>query len=269
MLKTKKRIKHCFTLLELIVAMGIFSILMLMLMQFFSGTQKIWTESEKRNTTYADARIAMDLMASMLQSTFYQYNAVPFYIVKGKDKAGNNKQGFDQIYFVAKSPVKLASNANSNLYEVEFSALPIVANKNQLYINYIGDNVITPTVQVPGVPYYNWENSTDYTKLTDLNFATSSEIIPYVTGLEFIPFQKNSASGLVMDTNYSAGATSDFPYAVQIKLTMLDKKSYKLWTEAMGSTGDPNGDSSGSDRETFRKSNERTFTRMVFLGDRK
>ena len=68
----KKRFRHSFTLIELIVAMAVFSLMMMMMMQFFSDTQTLWSRSEEKNNMYADARIAMDLMSSALQSVYYQ-----------------------------------------------------------------------------------------------------------------------------------------------------------------------------------------------------
>ncbi len=45
----KTRQKSKFTLVELIVAMAVFSILLLLMLQFFSGAQRIWNGMEKRN----------------------------------------------------------------------------------------------------------------------------------------------------------------------------------------------------------------------------
>ena len=67
----KKNKKSYFTLLEIAVAMAVFAILMLILMQIFSGTQNVW----RRTTTKADindsARNALRIITTALQSAVY------------------------------------------------------------------------------------------------------------------------------------------------------------------------------------------------------
>ena len=61
----------CFTLLELLISMGVFAILMLALMQFFTSAQSIWTRSNTRYDMYDNARLALNLMAADLQCLYY------------------------------------------------------------------------------------------------------------------------------------------------------------------------------------------------------
>ena len=49
MFKEYKQIKRCFTLVELLVAMAVFSVMLLLMMQFFSGAQRIWVSTEQKN----------------------------------------------------------------------------------------------------------------------------------------------------------------------------------------------------------------------------
>ena len=276
--KMKKRIVYGFTLLELIVAMGIFSILMLMLMQFFSGAQKIWTAAEKRNAIYADARVAMDLTASMLQTTFYRTEAIPFYIKKD-DPPGNGQ--FDSIYFVSKTGMKLYSHATSDLFMVGFfvdntNSTPTNGKKLTLNIRMIGDDKTDS---------YKFFNSYDPAKLydvlspkkisnisnddTDLSLPRGDEIINYVTGLTFVPYEKKgSGTGVAVAKDYSdSSAYQCVPYAIQIKLTMIDKASYEKWKLLGGKEEEiPNETKDAAKR--IRLENQRSFTRMVYLGDR-
>ncbi|MDD5697122.1 MAG: hypothetical protein PHH77_00765 [Victivallaceae bacterium] len=61
-----------YTLVEVMVAMGIFLILMTIMMQFFTSAQGLWSLSSKRNQLYADARVAMNLMTKELQTMLYR-----------------------------------------------------------------------------------------------------------------------------------------------------------------------------------------------------
>ena len=75
----KRLVIHRFTLAELLVSMAVFSVLLLIMMQFFSGARTLWTANEKRSAIYADATVAMDLMSQLLQSTVYNSdNGTPF-----------------------------------------------------------------------------------------------------------------------------------------------------------------------------------------------
>ena len=101
-----------FTLVELLVSMGIFSILLVVFMQFFSGMRLAWTNSEKRSDAHYSARIAMDMVSALI-STMYYTNA-------GTDKFGKNVQfpfklkraGSDSskpaaLYFASKTNIDL------------------------------------------------------------------------------------------------------------------------------------------------------------------
>ena len=66
----KKHITWRYTLIEVMMAMGIFLIMMTIMMQFFTSAQEVWNNSSKRNMIYADARVAMNLMTREIQSEF-------------------------------------------------------------------------------------------------------------------------------------------------------------------------------------------------------
>ncbi|MDD3117666.1 MAG: prepilin-type N-terminal cleavage/methylation domain-containing protein [Victivallales bacterium] len=261
--KIKKKIIHGFTLLELIVAMGIFSVLMLMLMQFFSSAQQIWTSSEKRNTVYADARIAMDLMSSVLQTTFYRPDAVPFCIVPGND--------FDRIVFVSKTGTKLYEQATSDLFAVSFWVNNSLDNgKLLLCIRMFGDDKYNAYDIFNSLSSLNLLCNRLGQSNTDANPASvtpqGSDIINYVTGLKFIPFRKDSTNGMVRENVVIGTYYRKVPYAIQIKLTLMDKNTYAKWKELGGKESQIPNEVAAAKK--IREKNQHTFTRMVYLGDR-
>ncbi|MBR4663621.1 MAG: hypothetical protein IKO93_07085 [Lentisphaeria bacterium] len=67
----KNKNKHLFTLLEVLVSMGVFSLLMLALMQFFSAAQGVWEKSGSKSDLFDSARIAAQLLTDDLTSAFY------------------------------------------------------------------------------------------------------------------------------------------------------------------------------------------------------
>lgn len=87
LLKNRKKRLCCFTLLELLVSMGVFAILMLALMQFFTSAQSIWTRSNTRYDMYDNARLALNLMATDLQCLYYDDDKTnaKYFDVSGND----------------------------------------------------------------------------------------------------------------------------------------------------------------------------------------
>lgn len=70
LIRGKNIIRH-YTIVEVMVAMGIFLVMMTIMMQFFTSAQKVWNLASKKNMLYADARVAMNLMTRELQSMLY------------------------------------------------------------------------------------------------------------------------------------------------------------------------------------------------------
>ena len=63
--------KNLFTLLEVLVSMGVFSLLMLALMQFFSAAQGVWEKSGSKSELFDSARVAAHLLTEDLTTAFY------------------------------------------------------------------------------------------------------------------------------------------------------------------------------------------------------
>ena len=64
--------KSYFTLLEVLVSMGVFSLLMLALMQFFSAAQGVWERTGNKAELFDSARTAMDILANDLACAYYE-----------------------------------------------------------------------------------------------------------------------------------------------------------------------------------------------------
>lgn len=66
----KIRNKNLFTLLEVLVSMGVFSLLMLALMQFFSAAQGVWEKSGSKSDLFDSGRIVAQLLTEDLATAF-------------------------------------------------------------------------------------------------------------------------------------------------------------------------------------------------------
>ena len=64
--------KSFFTLLEVLVSMGVFSLLMLALMQFFSAAQGVWERTGNKAELFESAKTTMDIIANDLACAYYE-----------------------------------------------------------------------------------------------------------------------------------------------------------------------------------------------------
>lgn len=250
----KKSIKYNhYTLVELLAAMGVFSVLMLLLMQFFSSAQRLWTESEKRTSVYADARVAMDLISSQLQTSFFETGNVPFH-------QATLSTDYSNIAFVTNASFKLDKNSTSKIYEVGYKV--DTANQHTLKIYFIGDNSAT------GWDFYG---SVDPLKISDVFSVAATNIksiIPYVTEFKLVCYNKAFAP--------LGPPATVYPYSVYIQMSLLDKRSYNIWRQILlaedgiALTDDVTTPSTqgGAKAKEFLKNNQRTFSRMVYIGER-
>ncbi len=257
--------------------MGVFTLLMLSLMQFFNGAQKLWTNAQKRTGTFADARAAMNLMSTQIQAAYYEGDGenpiTPFYGAHVNDD-------YDKIAFVADSPFVLNSDSTSRLYEIGFQVDTSTTEDgpyNTLKIYFIGDKYSADYASGNVAWDFYGGDETDRVS-TVFNIPSSytatnvKAVIPYVVGLKFICLKRDNS--LMVNGSNQLNA-SVFPHAVMIKMSVLDKRTYLLWRQKLVASGVAatacvtNPSSAGSsDDQDFLKENMRTFTTMIYLGER-
>lgn len=77
----RSRLRRAFTLVELLVAMSILSVLLLLLSQLLSQVQNTWNYSEGRISQFREARVAFDLITKSLSqaslNTYWDYDRDP------------------------------------------------------------------------------------------------------------------------------------------------------------------------------------------------
>ena len=133
-----------FTLVELIMAMAVFSILALIMMRFYSSAQQVWSKASQRTEMYNDAHVALDLMARELQCVMYdndntEQGVYPFWFQKIRNVSSpaaggdplniyyptSTQSNFEwtQLNFIAATDLK-PKNAVSNICEIRYSFVP-------------------------------------------------------------------------------------------------------------------------------------------------
>ena len=276
-----------FTLVELIVAMAVFMVIMLALMNFFTSAQKIWISSSMRNSVFEDARIALEIMSKDIQSA-YRGNNMPFW-----HRNGTTEYDSDLLAFVSATSIPPNDRCTSEFCEVKYvryltsaATLATHANSNDGWLlrSVTGDkkdNGDKNTYPEEPSGKYNILNSSGAgnttVKVSDTGSPltasltaddTSSEawqkLIPHVTKLEFKCYKKDTNP--IDADNDASPAVTEFPAYIEITLTLLDKSSWDKWV-SMGGAVNPSSEPDGAVKN-FRLQNERTFTKVVFLGDR-
>ncbi len=255
--------KTKFTLVELIVAMAVFSILLLLMLQFFSGAQRIWNGMEKRNEIYANARVAMDLMTAQLQNTFYTNAGIPF-VIENPDSDSS------KIYFATKTGNQFPGNSTLKYMTFQRNTVAAGSSETNAEQEQLRVAVFCDTTQgTPDFssffPPYGVNPVTDFDKATDLlpsrmnglidSDQFSAEIANNVTSFCIIPYKLDSSFNIVKDTD---SPVEKVPYMVELKLSLLSPEDFERWKAL------PSGD-----QDDFRKQNEYTFSRTVYLGNRR
>lgn len=191
----KKHIICYYTIVEVMVAMGIFLVMMTIMMQFFTSAQKVWNAASKKNMMYADARVAMNLMTRELQSMLYDdeldTGTYPFWFEWTdidndhddgvartsefkkyfsdnndftKDTAGN--QYLTTLNFISTTDLKPVDQG-SDVCEVRYKFIPV----------YFKTSSPTSMNDVKGGTLKRscigeWQNTTTQTPVADYNFNT-------------------------------------------------------------------------------------------------
>ncbi len=291
-----------FTLLELILAMGILTVIMVIMLSFFSAAQKAWMASSANAEIYENARVAMDLMTRDLQAALYNDD--------------NSTQGIYPFWHESDSRINFItvttvgdSTDTSNVREVKYARSDGRISSPKMTLDDLGNGaelkggwlVRSVTGPSPGVTVDTSDPNNPANSLNKYNFSLfprsggdpqrvykvfkeiagtaltakkSSNnfnfVVPYVVSLKFTCYnnrvQDMVASGIYSYSNAANAPATYFPYAIGIELVLLDRTSWSKWIAMNGNVEDPNSDPAPA--KTFREAHQKTFTTMIYLGSR-
>lgn len=224
-----------FTLIEIAVAMSIFALLMLILMQIFSATQNVWRTSSGKAETYESARVVLDLLGNGLESAIRTNSSTgeKFYYNKTTDKT--------ELWFPTMTATRLGSDTISGEAEYYFILTDINNNLGTLKFGYAKDtSVDTPT-------------KLDFRTATNAHSSLTEEGIPMLENVyefKIDAFSKDSAGQLQY---LSSSTVTELPSAVIVTLKVLDNDER---TKTRFSNA-----ASAADREALL----RTFRRIIYV----
>lgn len=223
-----------FTLIEIAVAMSIFALLMLILMQIFSATQNVWRTSSGKAETYESARVVLDLLGNGLESAIRTNSSTgeKFYYNKTTNKT--------ELWFPTMTATRLGSDTISGEAEYYFILTDINNNLGTLKFGYAKDtSVDTPT-------------KLDFRTETNAHSSLTEEGIPMLENVyefKIDAFSKDSAGQLQY---LSSSTITELPSAVIVTLKVLDndERTKTRFNAA-----------SDADREALL----RTFRRIIYV----
>jgi type II secretory pathway pseudopilin PulG len=216
-----------FTLIELITAMALFSVLMLIMMRFFGEAQKAWTESSKRSMVFDNAKIAMDLISRDLQCVMYTENDASSLFPFWHENSG-------RINFMTVTNVR-SEAASSSICEVKYArsdgtitntdlAGGTFIDAGWLIRSVTANDLVVDTNPANASNKYNYDLCPKDPLDTDRVYSvwkgidgsavnTSSadfaKIIPYVVDLEFICFGVDNDKNAFYNMQNSSGSGAD------------------------------------------------------------
>ena len=263
----KARRIHRFTLAEILVSMAVFSVLLVLLMQFFTGARTLWTANEKRSVVYSDAATILDFMSTLLQSTYCTFDATggdqtPFEIVHDKADA-------HRIYFNSNSRLGLPggsirylsfqrgtkTDSDSSKNETKCLFLKVFCDLDKDFSGCFYEYNLPEGANDPAGAREFIRKTLDGFSLPDSGVSRNVQILSRcITALEFTPMKIDGTTELYTKT----------PAAIKIKLSLMENEA--KWNEWHSMPENNNNEKEL--KKTFREQNEYTFYRTVWLGRR-
>ena len=228
-----------FTLIEIAVAMSIFALLMLILMQIFSATQNVWRTSSGKAETYESARVVLDLLGNGLESAIRTNSSTgeKFYYNKTTDKT--------ELWFPTMTATRLGSDTISGEAEYYFILTDINNNLGTLKFGYAKDTSVDTSTNL------DFRTNTNARSTLDTGTGTTN-LIPMLENVyefKIDAFSKDSAGQLQY---LSSSTVTELPSAVIVTLKVLDndERTKTRFNAA-----------SDADREALL----RTFRRIIYV----
>ncbi len=278
---------HRFTLIELLAAMAVFTVLLLISMRLFSGTQRMWVRSEQKTNAFADTRAAMEFVAARLQTMIYYAiddEKVPFKLtVEHTGSDSKFDKGSSSIYFMTAMPMnrrKMATSSDTNRGKRQktskldsfdgfrFLRFRVEDGKLKMDIASSHNSRKFPYLAPPYGTYYSstpdenkifvapfWENNDTASTVTIMKNVTSFKLTPYV-----------SENGKLEKENSDLVGP---PALLEIEVSVIDND--EKFTEMTGIATEPGDDENvqkakKAEREAIQSEYGYTFRRAVVLG---
>lgn len=282
------------TMLELILAMAILSIVIVIVVGFFGTVSKSSEYAASKAELFENAQIAMDIITSDLQSIYFGNNGAPFFhslpnmpetLPESWENHPPTSWGVyrnELLAFVSATNFPANDKSQSKLFEIKYQLhFPTSLDdplRGWLKRSVTGDKLDDGSDN----SNWNWLNNTVVSYKLDgqltipaitVDSSSSEEygkLIPHVTSFSVTCY--NSDGSVIAPTeiaidegvDYLAPNTTNRPSSVKIELTTMSGSAWEKWKSIGGI--DANYDS--AEASYFRKNNEYTFSKLIHIGER-
>ncbi|MBR2633723.1 MAG: hypothetical protein IKD29_09790 [Lentisphaeria bacterium] len=236
MMKKYIKNKH-FTLIEILISMGVFLVLLTLLLNFFSGTRQVWKTLRERNEAFENSRVAMNLITDLMQCSVAVRGNIGFFISEnsGEDEKYNNCTFYTHSTRNFSGTTNAADHSDlDNLHVVKLS-YDEANGELLLHSQRLKDMTVAAGTA--------WNKRPEVT-------TNKKVIIPAVSGLYF------KALIPVDDPNQSPNR----PAVVEITLKMFDNKENRDYWHKLNVAGDAKA-------KEFRMAHEYVFSRVISFED--
>lgn len=245
--KRKSRRAGGFTLLELLVAMAVLSVLLIVMMNMVDSATKLWKQTENSVDAYRESRAALNTMARDFQyatvGTNYQW--VRFNTNSG---AANTNYGSNAFFLTALPSNSQKTDSKSDICEVGyFLALDRTAASTNRTLN------LYRYFRSSDQTFTNLKDSTPFTGI--VTGSTGEEILARnIVRMSITPVSTNAAGEWT--ASYVPTIDSPLPQLVEISLTAINQDLAKK----LNTTADW-----ANTNSLLMKQATQTFTTRVFL----
>ena len=276
-MRTRRRIATgcrtpAFSLLEVLVAMSVLSILLVLLLSVTNNASKLWRANENRVDSYREARAAINILAHDLGSLYASTNTAFFAITPDEDtdsdlpsvKTGTSKDGMNgKLFFLTALPADAqeAGKNKSDLctvgYFLAFDKTSLTGKGTASYnlYRYFRSSDDTFTALQAGKPFDGITTDTAPTGDTVEVLAkniTGFKVEPYT----IVPPAGPNPTPTKKLTAFSKSADTPLPDVVEIKIKAINNDTAKRFGDNQGAW---EADSPSKEQ------NERTFTTRIYL----
>ena len=215
--RTQRHGRHRFTMLEMLVAMGLLAFMMLILFKYFANVQGAWNVTLNTTELYENGHLVLDVITRDLQSAVARANDIPGqHIQLHQPNAGS-------LWFVTSGEGSAA--AASSLLEIGYRL-----EKNEFQRAFVDDSNTAWNI------YGDRDEASDqggYIRVID-GIIAETFLCYDLDALAYVPNQATS-----------------LPSMISVILTIMDGKSFERWQQLP--TGTAKDEFASRASRTFRK----------------
>ena len=271
--------KRAFTLVEMLVSIGLLSLMMIFMLRFFNAAQKLWRSDDRNSALRQSAHAALDMMTDLVTTVQFTLGEKTVAGVPKRDKTMDSLFSLDtqnandfgdanNIFFACKTVSDLPKKSNAVRF-ISFQLGDPASDyaRGKLFMLVYSDkrdedrfySLFPRYDSAPAQGNRNHALASLKSWLT-LPAAETDEneyalvAAENVVGLKFDVFTLSDSGTVVQSSGSDIG---EVPYMLRIRLSLLSREDFATFVTL-----------SGSARTEFLSKNAYTATRDIFIGDR-